>query len=231
MKIIGVTGTKDSGKTTLVTRLVKELGKRGYRVGTLKHSHVSFDFPGKDTSKHKEAGAKIIIGAGKETFFLIPNEKGLDNMLSLIPFIEDVDFLVIEGFKNLEFANISTSIENEFTIKKVDPFTIKDDEIQELIQLIEDRSYGPLLDLNCKKCGFESCREFARMKIRGLADEINCKSQFKRAMVRVNNQPIPLNSFVQRFLSKTILAMVKALEREPAKIERIDLIVKDEGEN
>lgn len=226
MKILSIIGTKDTGKTTLVTRLIKGLTNKGYKVGTIKHTHRRFDFPGKDTERHRKAGARIVTGAGKETFFLTPKEKNINWIISTIPFIEEINFLIIEGFKKLEFANISTSIENEFTIKKVDPFSLTDDEFNKILQLIEKRTYGLLLGLNCGKCGFESCKEFARAKIRGNADDINCKSQFKRAMLRVNDNPIPLNPFVQKIISKTIKGMVESLQREETKIKKIEIIIK-----
>jgi Molybdopterin-guanine dinucleotide biosynthesis protein len=48
MKIVSVAGTKNTGKTTLVTLLVSELVKRGYKVGTVKHTHVKLDVEGKE---------------------------------------------------------------------------------------------------------------------------------------------------------------------------------------
>ncbi len=58
MKILTVVGTKNTGKTTLVTMLVQELVKRGHKVGTIKHTHHDFDLEGKDTWKHRKAGAR-----------------------------------------------------------------------------------------------------------------------------------------------------------------------------
>ncbi|MCE7699213.1 MAG: molybdopterin-guanine dinucleotide biosynthesis protein B, partial [Methanobacterium paludis] len=55
MKIITVVGTKNTGKTTLVTKIVEELVNRGFKVGTVKHSHHSFDMAESDTGKHKDA--------------------------------------------------------------------------------------------------------------------------------------------------------------------------------
>jgi Molybdopterin-guanine dinucleotide biosynthesis protein len=75
MKILSIIGTKGTGKTTLVTKLIKGLTNKGYKIGTIKHAHGRFDFPSKDTGRHRKAGAKIVIGAGKETFFLSPKRK------------------------------------------------------------------------------------------------------------------------------------------------------------
>ncbi len=62
MKRIHIIGGKNHGKTTLVAELVQELSSRGYRVGTIKHTHHQheLDSPGKDSHKHREAGAAVV---------------------------------------------------------------------------------------------------------------------------------------------------------------------------
>lgn len=62
MKRIHIIGGKNHGKTTLVTELVQELTARGYRVGTIKHTHHQheLDAPGKDSHRHREAGAAVV---------------------------------------------------------------------------------------------------------------------------------------------------------------------------
>ena len=62
MKRIHIIGSKNHGKTLLVTELVQELSSRGYRVGTIKHTHHQheLDSPGKDSHKHREAGAAVV---------------------------------------------------------------------------------------------------------------------------------------------------------------------------
>ena len=65
MKVFGVAGFKNAGKTTLVVELVREFRARGLRVGTVKHAHHEFDIdhPGKDSYQHREAGAEEVIVA------------------------------------------------------------------------------------------------------------------------------------------------------------------------
>lgn len=224
MKIIGVTGTKNTGKTTLVEMLVKKLTSEGYRVGTLKHTHTGFDFPGKDTDKHRRAGAEMVAGTGRETFFLLERGMDLEEIVGILEILDDLDFLIVEGFKEMEYASVSTSTPGKFTVKVVDPFKLED--VDELIDLMKKRSYGLLQDLNCKKCGFSSCMEFKEAKIRGEADDIDCRSQPDRVLLRINGKPVPLNPFVQEFISKTVRGMVDALETESLKNGRVDLIIK-----
>ena len=101
MKIIAVSGTKNTGKTTLVTKIVAELTKRSYNVGTVKHTHHKFDTEGRDTWKHKEAGAEIVVGSGNETFFTLQESMDLDTILSILKFIKNPDFVVLESLSIL----------------------------------------------------------------------------------------------------------------------------------
>ena len=68
MNVFGVIGWKNSGKTGLVERLVYELNRRGFSVSTLKHAHHSFDVdrPGKDSYRHRVAGASQVMVSSEE---------------------------------------------------------------------------------------------------------------------------------------------------------------------
>ena len=122
MKIIAVAGTKNTGKTTLVTLLVSEMVKRGFKVGTVKHTHVKLDVHGKDTWKHRDAGAEIVVGAGgEETFFIINRNMGLEELLNKTEQLCKIDFLVLEGYKSGNYAKIFTSsINDPFSLAQVD---------------------------------------------------------------------------------------------------------------
>jgi molybdopterin-guanine dinucleotide biosynthesis protein B len=227
MKIITVMGTKDTGKTTLVTKIVEKLTKKGYKVGTVKFSHVTFDLADRDTGKHRQAGAQIVVGTGKETFILFDQPLNLEQIISTIEFNEGLDFLVLEGFKTSKFAKFSVSdLKDEYTIQQVDVKALDEEKIDELVKLVEERSYGLLQDLNCRKCGFDSCYEFATAKVQGQAPDIDCKSQFRQALLQVNGQRIPLNPFVQNIIAKTVTGMVDSLDKDSEPIESIELMVR-----
>ena len=70
--VIGVVGWKDNGKTTLVCRLVDHLTARGFTVSTVKHAHhgVDPDQPGKDSRRHRDAGAREVMLATASRFVL-----------------------------------------------------------------------------------------------------------------------------------------------------------------
>lgn len=104
---IAVIGTSKSGKTTLIEYLISHLSKEGLRIGTIKHVHhsgFSIDVKGKDTWRHSEAGAKIVICVAPEETAIIKKEKAfynnLDKILNLIE-NEKLDLLIVEGFHSL----------------------------------------------------------------------------------------------------------------------------------
>ena len=68
--VVSFVGKPDSGKTTLLEKLIPELNRRGYRVGTIKHHVHQFemDKPGKDTFRHKQAGARVVALSSPPVF-------------------------------------------------------------------------------------------------------------------------------------------------------------------
>ena len=98
--VISIVGKSESGKTTLIERLIPELKRRGYRIGIVKHAHHGFDMDrkGKDSYRHRQAGADTVMIASPSQIAIIkdvPNEC-LDD---LIPYFSDMDLLITEGFK------------------------------------------------------------------------------------------------------------------------------------
>ncbi|MFA7429126.1 MAG: molybdopterin-guanine dinucleotide biosynthesis protein B [Rhodospirillaceae bacterium] len=103
MKIIGLAGWSGSGKTTLMVQLLEEISARGVRVSTMKHAHhaVDIDQPGKDSWRHRQAGASEVMLVTGNRWFLM-HEKRDDPeppIESLIARMEPVDLLIVEGFK------------------------------------------------------------------------------------------------------------------------------------
>ncbi|MEX2518955.1 MAG: molybdopterin-guanine dinucleotide biosynthesis protein B [Paracoccaceae bacterium] len=103
MKIYGVTGWKNAGKTTLVERLVADISGRGLRVSTLKHAHHAFDIdqPGKDSFRHRAAGAEEVLVASGSRFALMRELRGAaePTLEELLARLAPVDLVLIEGWK------------------------------------------------------------------------------------------------------------------------------------
>jgi molybdopterin-guanine dinucleotide biosynthesis protein B len=110
MRIFGLAGWSGSGKTTLVTRLLPELTRRGVTVSTLKHAHHSFDLdqPGKDSWRHREAGASEVMIASSRRWALIHEHRGAAEppLEALIRQMTPVDLLLVEGFKRGSHAKL-----------------------------------------------------------------------------------------------------------------------------
>ncbi|PIE12670.1 MAG: bifunctional molybdopterin-guanine dinucleotide biosynthesis protein MobB/molybdopterin molybdotransferase MoeA [Rhodobacterales bacterium] len=103
MKIFGVSGWKNSGKTGLVERLVSEITGRGFRVATLKHAHHDFDVdhPGKDSYRHRQAGASEVLLSSKNRWALMHEMRGEDepSLDQLLAHLAPCDLVLIEGYK------------------------------------------------------------------------------------------------------------------------------------
>ena len=99
-QMISIVGRSQSGKTTLIEKLIPELKRRGYRVGTIKHSHHIFDFDktGKDSWRHKDAGAETVIVASPGKIAMVKNDYrgSLDDLKN---FFDDLDLVITEGYK------------------------------------------------------------------------------------------------------------------------------------
>ena len=103
MKLWGVAGWKNSGKTTLVTRLVSELAGRGFVVSTVKHAHHAFDIdkPGTDSHRHREAGAQevMIVSGSRWALMHELRDEQEPPMIQAIERISPCDLILVEGYK------------------------------------------------------------------------------------------------------------------------------------
>ncbi|MEM8869705.1 MAG: molybdopterin-guanine dinucleotide biosynthesis protein B [Pseudomonadota bacterium] len=110
MKMIGVTGWKDMGKTTLVELLVGELVARGLRVATIKHAHhaLELDTPGRDSYRHRMAGAAEVLVASAARVAIIEELRGAPEprLPVLLTRLQDADLVVVEGYKTADHPKL-----------------------------------------------------------------------------------------------------------------------------
>ncbi len=100
--VLAIVGLSGSGKTTMLERLIRELKWRGLRVGTLKHSSHkhTMDMPGKDSWRHKEAGAERTLFVGPETLQFVADLAPEETMETLADsYMSGLDIVLVEGFK------------------------------------------------------------------------------------------------------------------------------------
>ncbi|WP_425100923.1 molybdopterin-guanine dinucleotide biosynthesis protein B [Tropicibacter sp. S64] len=103
MRLYGVTGWKNAGKTGLMERLVTEITGRGFTVSTVKHAHHSFDVdhPGKDSHRHRVAGASEVILSSRNRVAHMIELRGAEEatLESLLARLAPVDLVLVEGYK------------------------------------------------------------------------------------------------------------------------------------
>lgn len=111
MKVVGFAGFSGSGKTTLVERLIPALRHKGLRVSVVKHAHHRFDIDheGKDTYRHREAGAFEVVVASDRRLalmreFEVPHRPTVHQLLAEL--YEGVDWVLVEGFKDSDVLKI-----------------------------------------------------------------------------------------------------------------------------
>ena len=103
MKIFGIAGYSGSGKTTLLEKLIPEFTGRGYKISVIKHAHHGFDIdrPGKDSYRHREAGATEVLLSCNDRWALMHErrDEGEPTLDELLGHLSPCDLVLIEGFK------------------------------------------------------------------------------------------------------------------------------------
>ena len=155
IKIIGIVGWKNVGKTFFAEEVIKLLVSKGYKVGSIKHAHHTFDIdkPGTDSFKHRNAGStQVIISSSMRWAKIVENknkeEKSLQDLMSEF---KDIDIVVVEGYKkenhpkieifeknskliHLETKNVIALVSNELIESSIPVF--KKNEKEMLVEFI-----------------------------------------------------------------------------------------------
>jgi molybdopterin-guanine dinucleotide biosynthesis protein B len=207
--IISIVGKSDSGKTTLIEKLVPELTRRGYRIATVKHDVHGFevDREGKDSWRHKQAGAHtVVISSPKKVALIRDVEKDLTLEEIRERLIQDVDLILSEGYKK----DVQPKIEIFRKEKHKELLCTKKDN---LIAIVSDQKFR--VGVSC----------FFLDDIRGVAEFIEKKYlQSKRegdVSLKVDGKKIPMTPFVKSFVTHTIKGMLTSLKgcEDPQHIE------------
>jgi molybdopterin-guanine dinucleotide biosynthesis protein B len=198
--IVSIVGKSDSGKTTLIEKLLPELVHRGYRVATIKHDTHGFevDQEGKDSWRHKRAGAHTVVISSPRKIALIRDvEKDLTLDELRERFIQDVDLILSEGYKKDTQPKIEIfrkEMHRELLCTKED----------NLVAIVSDQMF----DLRVPCFGLDD--------IQGVGDFI--ESHFLKSKVgegvslNVDGKNIPLTPFVKDFLANAVKGMVSSLK-------------------
>ena len=213
--IISIVGKSDSGKTTLIEKLVPELTRRGYRVATVKHDIHGFevDREGKDSWRHKQAGAhSVVISSPTKAALIRDVERDMNLEEIREKLIKDVDLIVSEGYKK----DVQPKVEVFRKEKHKKLLCTKKDNLVAIVSNRKFRVGVPCFDLEDAK-GLANFVEKEFLKSR----------KEKEISLKVNGRPIPMTPFVRDFLTGTIKGMLSAL-KGCEKSERIEIYIGDE---
>ena len=195
--LVSIVGKSESGKTTFIEKLIKELKSRGYRVATIKHTPqgMTFDEPDKDSWRHLQAGSEATAIASPNKVVLI-KPTGQDLTLEeIVRFLgEDYDIILAEGFKQSDAPKIEVHRKEAGS-----PLN----NIKKLIAIVTNEP------LETKT------RQFSLQDIKGLADLLEegfIKPQKERISLYINNAPIVLTTWPKEVITSVILAMVSCLK-------------------
>jgi len=148
MKVFGVAGWSGSGKTTLIEKLIPRFVKRGLRVSLIKHAHHTFDVdqPGKDSWRHRHAGAAEVLVTSSRRWVLMHELRGTQEPTfdDQVKHLSPCDLLIVEGFKHAPIPKLEVwrATTGEGMLHPQDPHVVavaSDERIETRL---------PLLDLN-----------------------------------------------------------------------------------
>jgi molybdopterin-guanine dinucleotide biosynthesis adapter protein len=235
VRAIAVVGWKDSGKTTLAARLIAALKQRGLRVGAAKSSHHGFDRSDLDTGR-LAAEADVVAGSGpSEAMLLWPANRDLRELIRSM----DVDFVVVEGGKSLDWLPRVVIADDPDKALELDhglalcsvgakiegkPLLT---EVEEIADLALERGF--LLEgLNCGACGHPECGDLAREIVSGRVGAEECMASGEDLRILVEGTELGLNQFVRSILSGTLTGMLSRLKGYAPGRVRIELNTKEE---
>ena len=195
--VISVVGRSNTGKTTLLEKLIGELKRRGYNLAVIKHSSGGFDMdqPGKDSWRFTRAGSDTVVLSSSSQIGIIKSvehEATLEELLYQID--DDYDLVLTEGFKGGPAPKIEVHQSGSELLCSAG----------ELLAVVSDEP----LDLTVPR--------YSPGEVEALADlideKVSAQSEDENTLLFVNGTPVPLNFFVKRLISKTLLGMVSTLK-------------------
>ncbi len=204
LPVIIVAGTRKSGKTTLIEKLLPHFTKKGYRIATIKHDVHGFeiDIPGKDTFRHREAGSSLTIISSPDKIALVEmRDNELDFEEILERFIEGVDLIIAEGYKSQLYPKVEVYNGKEFLLK--------DDE--NLIAVVGEIGEAPVPTFNLEEA--DKLADY-------LEEKVIKPYQKQNLWLFINDRYVPLKDFIRTMFTEIIRGMLKALKKvgEPKKV-------------
>ena len=205
--IVSIVGRTNSGKTTLVEKLVPEIKRRGYRVATIKHAQEIHFEPGKDSGRHIQAGSEATAVVTPQEIVLIkPVVAGvkLEDIARLLG--EDYDIIIAEGFKQADQPKIEIRYGGKEPLENIKKLVavVSDGVVEGGIRRFTTEDAGGIVDL------LE--RDFIR-------------PQRNRLALYINGKDITLKSFPEKIIGDTILKMISSL-KGVSRVDGLDISIR-----
>lgn len=202
MPVVSIVGRSGSGKTTLLEKVISELTSRGYAIGTIKHDVHGFeiDYEGKDSWRHKRAGAKTVVlsGPGKIAVMKDVGEEWPPSRLGF-SFFDDVDIIITEGYKKAVYPKIEV-------VRRAKSTKILCGKDRNLLAIVSDIKFKhrdvSCIDINNAKAVADLIeKQFLRKPRAG-----------EKIDLMINGKQIALKPFIEGMLSEAIKGMLKSLK-------------------
>lgn len=248
-KFIGITGLKKSGKTTTIEYLVPILKEKHLKVGTVKiaYKNVTIDVNKEhyDIERHRKVlPEKSLFKSKIETVYYSNKEQSLREALK--EFSKNLDLILIEGFTEdlvgipqialLKEANQEKDIVNEYTvaISSIPEFSVKSTDkkfvpYSELVDTVLKSALPMFPELNCAHCGFNDCNLFIREIIAGNKTVNDCEilgQENAKVVIKINDNFLPCNNFVQDVFEKVISGLLSTLKVEDKNLNKANIEIK-----
>ncbi len=255
-----VSRMKAKGKTALIARLTKRFTSEGFRVATVKHISGSFDTAKKDTWRHLEAGAVMTVASTTNEIVTITRTKNPPLEKALDAIYIQPELILVEGYKKSSYpkilcADIAEDAETALkevsnivmvsgsissSVKEKERFEAKfpktpvhdfEEVVSALKEMLTDSILRGLPGLNCKHCGYDSCRDFAKAILRGEATLKDCEVLATNiATLKVDGKNVPIGKFPQQIIRSVTLGVLDTLKGVRKHPHRIEITVKADVE-
>ncbi len=210
-KIISITGFSNSGKTILISKIVKKLSQENFKVSVVKvsNSDISLDQKGKDTYVFSESGAQSsIFTNNKETTIFINSKYKFRN---LTPFLSNMDYVIVEG--NLNEPIIKLRLDERYS---KDPLgiDISGKKFEEVYEIVKEKSTILLPNRdNCGYCGEKDCFEMMKKILNNERKEEDCVILKENIIsLTVDGEKIGLPPFLRKILRDVNIGVLKNLK-------------------
>lgn len=231
MKVFSVIGESDSGKTTLISKIIKHLSNENLEIGTIKDiqcENFTIDTKGKDTFVHQQSGSILTTAySNDETALIYKNRMDFKKLITFY----DYDWTIIEGLKNQPVPSVlicknAVDIEpmlndrvfavvlrekpdfKEYYGRKV---FHSEDYIEELMNYIKEKVFHLLPLTDCGQCGYD-CFTTAGLILKGELTRDACRLEKREIRIKLNGKVLPLSDSEDKLLHDVVLAVIKNIK-------------------